>query len=1136
MMTKKEIIKIYRINLTSFIVIFISTIAFAQTNVQNEIEVHNTSLFLAHRKTSRELTNGKDFFKPYLSFYNNQTQNYEDILMDSFVFSDFTVGMEGEFDLEIQSFYLDNVFKRTKTPILGGGKNKFGIIDQTHTSALSYKNLQRLSNENSFTLSFDISVLAPQISDSINYDEILIGIEYYDINGNEIIESYGNQTFSEYIDMLFIGGGVINTTTNGFTNISKVLNFPPEAVKFNIHILNWNLANISKIGVDNVSLITNSGIQKIDSLDMGFNQSFTSTKWEYNPYLKFGDYLFKNRNALIDQLNEANSDLGIIPVTKLILLIPELNKDNYNSQAEKSQLILQLENYIDEIEYRYNNWNQNGAKKVEIIGLYYFGEAIHDRTAGNEGRIAFVNEILTPIKAKLHSKNWKLFGSPYHLFECSGGSTSFDDQTIIELFDVMWQQPNSFYKSHWGELDGNIDRELLRRANKIMSNKKLNVNIENRVLVEGEHYGRINDYFDYGDKYGYTNYSKLYYDDAGAHYVNAKSNNPKERVDYDNLYKYILKSRKGEVINNKFEVLDEVNTSKFHYWDGTYHVKKNIYSFNDYRDLEFITSSSDNLYSELIPINNLETYNMSFEVKQDFSGQLSNNNALVGIQFYDNNGYLLNLNLMETDLDWSSYLNSYYKYFNTTTTYNQFSIYFTPPIGAVSFRFFLRKWKNVNIQWKSLKLYSNNDLNKSRIIYKTDILSTLNVENKIEYGNNSLELKLNEFTITKEKISITPNTNYNLKISAREKLPYIDTRYNKALIAIEMFDSNGQKIDRTLGDFIYSASLDMRFRYVTVSPDGSEFIKTFQFANDVASIKIYLRNWAYNNSIFFDNISLELSTSPDLNRHLNKDNLLSRNTWNEKLPLRISSNASAYYNDFINVENVSNLNFSALIRGSETYPTDWDLLAIEFYDENYSLLLENDISNVIGFNYSENYKYWYKNNLTLEYIECENFPPNNPEVLDAYWYENQWKNYSQEINIPIEASYIKVYFHKIDGQNEFLVLNPQLVEIINGPLAKTKMIKGKEVIEKETVNENSLTNDNFQLYPNPTSTLLNIDFNEDIINNLNLTIYAMDGRRVESKLLKEKNNLLDISNLASGVYLVLIKNGTKSYFKKLIIK
>ncbi len=1131
-----KILKMNQMILISIILIFIYESSNAQTNVRNESEVHNTSLFLAHRKTSKELINGKDFFKPYLSYYDNQTQNYYDFLMDSFVFSDFTIGSKGEFDLEMQNFYLDNVFERTKNPIIRGDINKLGIIDKTHTSALSYENLQRFSNENSFTLSFDISVLTPQTIDNIDKDEILIGLEYFDINGNEIKHNFEDQIFSDYIDMLYKGFIEINTTTSNFTNISKNLNFPPEAATFNIYILNYNLKDISKIAIDNVSLVTNTGAQKIDSLEMGFNQSFSLTKWEYNPYLKYGEYLFKNRNALINELNEANSDLGMLPVTKLILLIPELNKDNYTTQAKKNQLILELENYIDEIESRYNNWNQNGSKKVEIIGLYYFGEAIHDRSPGNQGRIAFVNEILTPIKAKLHSKNWKLFGSPYHLFECSGGSTSFDDQTIIELFDVMWQQPNSFYKSHWGDLDGNLDRELLRRANKIMSDKKLNVNIENRVLAEGEYYGRINDYFDYGDKYGYTNYSKLYYDDAGAHYVNAKSNNPKERVDYDNLYKYILKSRKGEVINNKFEILDEVNTSKFYYWDGTYHVKKNTYSFNYYRDLEFITSSSDNLYSELIPINNLETYNMSFEVKQDFSGQLSSNNALVGIEFYNNNGNLLNnLNLTETDLDWSNYLNSYYKYFNTTMYYNHFSIYFKPPIGAVSFRFFLRKWKNVNIHWKSLKLYSNSEINKSRLIYKTNNLNNLKVENQIDYGNNSLELKLNEYATTKEKISITPNSNYTLKISASEKLPYIDARYNKALIAIEMFDANGLKIDRTLGDFIYSTSLNMRFRYVNVSPDGSEFIKTFQFANDVASIKIYLRNWAYNNSIFFDNISLELSNSPDLNRSLNEDNLLSVNNWSEKLPLKISPNKSAYYNDFINVQNITSLNFSALIRGSGSYPADKDLIAIEFYDENYSILLQNDITNTnLIYSY---FNYWFNNYLTMEYINCEDFPPNDPDVLDPSWFENQWEYYSQDIIIPIEANYIKVYFHKIEGQNEFLVLNPQLIKIVNGSL-QTKNINGNEVSEKHKIalNRNSFTKDNFNLYPNPASSRLNIDFKEESLNNVSLSIFTIDGRQLKLISLNEKNNSIDISNLATGVYLILIKIGPKSTFKKLIVE
>ena len=70
----------------------------------------------------------------------------------------------------------------------------------------------------------------------------------------------------------------------------------------------------------------------------------------------------------------------------------------------------------------------------------------------------------------------------------------------------------------------------------------------------------------------------------------------------------------------------------------------------------------------------------------------------------------------------------------------------------------------------------------------------------------------------------------------------------------------------------------------------------------------------------------------------------------------------------------------------------------------------------------------------------------------------------------------------------------------------------------------------FNLYPNPTSDILNIDSENEL---KSVEIYSLQGQKVMSS----KNNVINISDLASGLYLVQvtdIENITAT--KKLIIK
>jgi hypothetical protein len=66
-------------------------------------------------------------------------------------------------------------------------------------------------------------------------------------------------------------------------------------------------------------------------------------------------------------------------------------------------------------------------------------------------------------------------------------------------------------------------------------------------------------------------------------------------------------------------------------------------------------------------------------------------------------------------------------------------------------------------------------------------------------------------------------------------------------------------------------------------------------------------------------------------------------------------------------------------------------------------------------------------------------------------------------------------------------------------------------------------NNDFILFPNPTSQFININYLGSTIDNLNITVFDMLGKKVLSQDINLNNNkqqVLDLVNLAKGVYII----------------
>jgi subtilisin-like proprotein convertase family protein len=86
------------------------------------------------------------------------------------------------------------------------------------------------------------------------------------------------------------------------------------------------------------------------------------------------------------------------------------------------------------------------------------------------------------------------------------------------------------------------------------------------------------------------------------------------------------------------------------------------------------------------------------------------------------------------------------------------------------------------------------------------------------------------------------------------------------------------------------------------------------------------------------------------------------------------------------------------------------------------------------------------------------------------------------------------------------------------------------VLSAETFNDFNIV-----MYPNPATNVVSIKFNNTP--QLEVTLFDLLGRKVLSKMLQKDNNGIDVSNLASGNYIVQMKNdNNEKIIKNLIVE
>jgi hypothetical protein len=129
---------------------------------------------------------------------------------------------------------------------------------------------------------------------------------------------------------------------------------------------------------------------------------------------------------------------------------------------------------------------------------------------------------------------------------------------------------------------------------------------------------------------------------------------------------------------------------------------------------------------------------------------------------------------------------------------------------------------------------------------------------------------------------------------------------------------------------------------------------------------------------------------------------------------------------------------------------------------------------------------------------------------------------SHSVNVPVAAENISTARVKVEGNNTiFYAINP--VDIF--------------IEESLSINENTLAN--FGIYPNPNNGIFNLKGSFITNNRLEISIYDVRGRRVYENKFNSTPNFneqIHIENVASGLYIVTLSDGTNTATKKIIIE
>ena len=146
------------------------------------------------------------------------------------------------------------------------------------------------------------------------------------------------------------------------------------------------------------------------------------------------------------------------------------------------------------------------------------------------------------------------------------------------------------------------------------------------------------------------------------------------------------------------------------------------------------------------------------------------------------------------------------------------------------------------------------------------------------------------------------------------------------------------------------------------------------------------------------------------------------------------------------------------------------------------------------------------------------------------------------IGMPIEDSYLE----RSNFEQGFLKIrvtpNDTLICITDEPilvasnLQKVAVKTSEECFETLYSSIEQIVNDvSMEVYPNPSSSIVNVNINNDSFRTENISCYSATGQLVYTETTKSKTTAINVKDWEEGMYFVIVTGKEKQFIKKFIV-
>lgn len=399
--------------------------------------------------------------------------------------------------------------------------------------------------------------------------KLLVGFRFYDENGDLIKDTTkvvsDGLLYSKGLDAWFyyLSPGYVDTF------VAKEITIPGNVQKVDFLLRNFGDKSDYTFVVKDIKFN-----------NVGSDQNLLNFKnWKSLNYSMYSDGL-----SAVDGLNQAvrtvaralqddSNKFGII------MTIPWMSKVVESKNLEMAQKFGEVEGrqldlsktedqitavkwFIDETLRRWNNLTIEKKDKLYFRGFYWLEEVGHAYKVGDSQEVRDKIEqekLISAVSEYIRSKGLSFNLSPYNYGFIK---PSYEDQ-YFSYFDNVWLQPNSWPAptdvggSMWateiaanqvcapttveGILKNGIPVCEITDVARTALNKNVSLNLEWRLSPGSNSRGRVMDYIEIFERYGFKEKDVMIYEDAGVVYESSYSRNPLYRAQYDRVYQFLRK-------------------------------------------------------------------------------------------------------------------------------------------------------------------------------------------------------------------------------------------------------------------------------------------------------------------------------------------------------------------------------------------------------------------------------------------------------------------------------------------------------------------------------------------------------------------------------------------------------------------